>query len=108
MKIAITSQNLHSVTAHAGRCRKFWIYDVKNVGLEIKKHFVELDMDETLHTMKDKLPVKLEGLNVLITANLREPLKAKLAKAGVLTRLTNEASPDFALLTFLASKKIQH
>jgi predicted Fe-Mo cluster-binding NifX family protein len=28
MKIAIASQNQQKVTAHAGQCRKFWIYEI--------------------------------------------------------------------------------
>ena len=29
MKIAVTSQNRKTVTGHAGKCRKFWIYEVE-------------------------------------------------------------------------------
>lgn len=29
MKIAVTSQNLSTISGHAGRCRKFWIYEVE-------------------------------------------------------------------------------
>lgn len=58
MKIAITSQTIKSVTAHAGRCRKFWVYELSNICDEIDKQFVELDLDETLHTMSNGLPKK--------------------------------------------------
>ena len=108
MKIAITSQNVRSVTAHAGRCRKFWIYDITKVGSQINKQFVELGIDETLHSMKEHLPEKLLGLNVLITMNLGDSLRTKLSSAGVLTHVTDEPSPDHALLKFLASKSIQN
>lgn len=108
MKIAITSQNVRNVTAHPGRCRKFWIYDVAHTGSDINKNLVELGLDETLHGMKNGLPEKLVGLNVLITAHVGDALKAKLTQAGVATHLTNEDSPDSALLTFLASKNHRH
>ena len=108
MKIAITSQNVRSVTAHAGRCRKFWVYDIVKVGSEINKKFVELETDETLHSMKEHLPEKLTGLNVLITMNLGDSLRSKLSAAGVLSHVTDEPSPDYALLKFLASKSIPH
>ena len=29
MQIAVTSQNRKTITEHAGKCRKFWIYDVE-------------------------------------------------------------------------------
>jgi predicted Fe-Mo cluster-binding NifX family protein len=108
MKIAITSQNVRSVTAHAGRCRKFWVYDIAKVGSEIKKRFVELENNESLHSMKDQLPEKLSGLNVLITVNLGASLRSKLSAAGVVAHLTDESSPDYALLKFLASKSISN
>ena len=28
MKIAVTSQNRKTITGHAGKCRKFWIYEI--------------------------------------------------------------------------------
>ncbi len=28
MKIAVTSQNRKTITGHAGKCRKFWLYKV--------------------------------------------------------------------------------
>jgi hypothetical protein len=30
MKIAVTSQNRKTITEHAGKCRKFWIYNIQN------------------------------------------------------------------------------
>ena len=108
MKIAITSQTIKSVTAHAGRCRKFWVYELSKMGPEIQKQFVELDIDETLHTMNEALPKKLEGVSVLITANLGDNLKAKLFKAGVSTHLTAETLHDVALLNYLANTSIKH
>ena len=108
MKIAITSQTIKSVTAHAGRCRKFWVYELSNICDEIDKEFVELDLDETLHTMSNGLPKKLEGISVLITANLGDSLKAKLSKAGVSAYLTSDTQPDVALLNYLANSCIKH
>jgi predicted Fe-Mo cluster-binding NifX family protein len=58
--------------------------------------------------MKEHLPEKLTGLNVLITMNLGDSLRSKLSAAGVLSHVTDEPSPDYALLKFLASKSIQH
>jgi predicted Fe-Mo cluster-binding NifX family protein len=30
MKIAVTSQNRREITEHAGRCRRFWVFDVED------------------------------------------------------------------------------
>jgi hypothetical protein len=30
MKITVTSQNRKTITEHAGRCRKFWVFNTEN------------------------------------------------------------------------------
>ena len=40
MKIAITSQNKREITGHAGKCRKFWIYEI-NEGKISNKELLE-------------------------------------------------------------------
>jgi hypothetical protein len=49
-RIGVTSQNRKSVTEHAGRCRKFWIYAVQN-GQITGKELVELDKEQSLHPL---------------------------------------------------------
>ncbi len=105
MKIAITSQNAKSVTAHAGRCRKFWLYELPNGSTRIDKQFIELDINETLHAMQSHLPAKLAGIDVLITANLGDSLRNKLDKAGVTTHLAVDTTPDIAVLNYLAGER---
>lgn len=49
MKIAVTSQNRKTVTGHAGRCLKFWVYDT--VGAEVRsKTLLELPIEQSFHT----------------------------------------------------------
>ena len=109
MKIAVTSQNIGSVTAHAGRCRKFWVYELPKGSADMNKQFIELEIDETLHSMTSQLPAKLSGINVLITANLGDSLKMKLLKVGVTTHLsTDDDTPDNALLNYLAKEQQKH
>lgn len=53
MRIAITSQNRHSITEHAGKCRKFWIYDVREQRVTTKQ-LVELPGGQSLHAQKKR------------------------------------------------------
>lgn len=41
--IAVTSQKRRTVTGHAGRCRKFWLYPVKD-GVVGERRLVELGL----------------------------------------------------------------
>lgn len=109
MRIAVTSQNIKSVTAHAGRCRRFWIYAFPDTSSRIDKVLVQLEIDESLHTMKDSLPVLLTGIDVLITAGMGDSLKKKLQRAGVKTHISSQPIPDAAALEYLAdASKLKH
>ena len=47
-KIAVCSQNRKTVTDHAGKCRKFWIYDVKH-GQVVGRSLLELAIEKSFH-----------------------------------------------------------
>ena len=60
MQIAVTSQNRKTITEHAGKCRKFWIYDVEK-GVLTGKRLVELSIDQSLHASAGQLAEPLAG-----------------------------------------------
>ncbi len=41
MKIAVTSQNRKTITGHAGKCRKFWTYEIDHKEI-VNKTLLEL------------------------------------------------------------------
>ena len=45
MKIAVTSQNRRTITEHAGKCRKFWVYDIEQ-GQVTGKTLLELPIEQ--------------------------------------------------------------
>lgn len=103
MRIAITSQNRRSITEHAGKCRKFWIYDVKEKQI-IGKHLLELPVDQSLHAQRHGLPSALSDIDVLITGSMGRPLYLRLRELGVLPLIACEEDPDHAVAEFLAGK----
>jgi predicted Fe-Mo cluster-binding NifX family protein len=46
MKIAVASQNRHQITEHAGRCRKFWIYEISHDAVT-RKELLELPKEQS-------------------------------------------------------------
>ena len=48
MKIAITSQNRKTVTGHAGKGRKFWIYKIDGKTV-LGRELLELPIEQTFH-----------------------------------------------------------
>ncbi|MFN4326796.1 MAG: NifB/NifX family molybdenum-iron cluster-binding protein [Azonexus sp.] len=102
MHIAVTSQNRHSITGHAGKCRKFWVYDIEQ-GRVMGKQLLELPLKATLHTQHDALPEALAGINVLISGGMGAGLYQRLMQQGILPVITVEEDPDQAITAFLAN-----
>ncbi len=100
MKIAITSQNRRKVTAHAGRCRRFWLFDVEN-GQLCGRELLELDKTETLHAVGPAIPRALQSVDVLISSGMCENLLTRLNRHGIEALTTQAEDPDEALRSFL-------
>lgn len=106
MQIAVTSQNRKTITEHAGKCRKFWIYNIE-AGAVTDKHLVELAIEESFHASHDGLAQPLTTVNVLITASMGAGLHQRLASYGITPILTMETDPDTAVAAYLANKLTQ-
>ena len=96
MKIAVTSQNRKTVTGHAGRCRKFWIYTLEN-GQITDKSLLELSKEESLHDSDSNAPHPLDSMNILLTAAMGSGLSARLARKKIQVIITRESDPDCAI-----------
>jgi predicted Fe-Mo cluster-binding NifX family protein len=99
MKIAVTSQNRKTVTGHAGKCRKFWIYEVAD-GEAHSRTLLELPLDQTFHARRGSDPL-LGQVNVFITAGMGTGLQQRLKQSGILAVATLENDPDRAVSAWL-------
>ena len=104
MKIAVTSQNRSSITEHAGKCRKFWVYEVANRQVS-GKQLLELPLaqsfHESAHAPDPQAPHPLDGVSLLITASAGVGLKARLRQKGMAVCVTSETDPDHAVAAWL-------
>lgn len=103
MKIAVTSQNRREITEHAGRCRKFWIYEVENNQVR-GKELLELPREQSFHESSPQQPHPLDGVAVLITASMGPGMVRRLAARGTLGIITEEKDPDAAVTAYLAGR----
>lgn len=102
MKIAVTSQNRKTVTGHAGKCRKFWIYETD--GAEVTgKALLELPMDQSFHESHGQ-PHPLDDANALICGGMGQGLADRLKAKGIQGLITTETDPDCAVAAFLAGR----
>jgi predicted Fe-Mo cluster-binding NifX family protein len=100
MQIAVTSQNRKTITEHAGKCRKFWIYDIAD-GNIAGKQLVELAIEQSFHASHHSLAAPLATVNVLITASMGAGLYQRLQRSGIQALITPETDPDTAVAAFL-------
>jgi predicted Fe-Mo cluster-binding NifX family protein len=100
MKIAVTSQNRKTITSHAGKCRKFWVYEVE--GQEVKgKTLLELPIEQSFHESHGGGPHPLDGVTALISASMGSSLHRRLQLRGINGLITSETDPDRAVDAYL-------
>lgn len=104
MKIAVTSQNRKTITEHAGKCRKFWIYNIQNQQV-IGKDLLELPLEQSFHesaqTAGPQAAHPLDGTSLLIAASAGRGLQLRLAQKGIQLAVTTETDPDRAVTAWL-------
>jgi len=102
-KIAVTSQNRKTVTGHAGRCRRFWIYTVDG-GEVTGKILLELGMEESFHDSDSNAPHPLDDVDILLTGGMGPGLAQRMARKGIEALVTSETDPDAAIKHYLHSR----
>ena len=101
-RIAVTSQNRKTITEHAGKCRKFWVYDIAD-GAVAGKSLLELPLEQSLHESSPDESHPLDDVDVLISASMGDGMRQRLGSRGILGLVTQETDPDRAVVDFLAS-----
>lgn len=100
MKIAVTSQNRKTVTEHAGRCRKFWIFEIEDNRI-ISRDLLELPKKQSFHDCDRHDVHPLDEVDVLISAGMGQGLVDRLARRGVTGVTTTERDPRQAVIHYL-------
>ena len=100
MKIAVTSQNRRSITEHAGKCRKFWIYDIEQNRIS-SRTLLELPIEQSFHQSSPQQAHPLDTVQVLIAGSMGPGLQQRLAVKGIIALVTAETDPDQAVAAYL-------
>jgi predicted Fe-Mo cluster-binding NifX family protein len=107
MKIAVCSQNLRTVTAHAGHCRRFMVFDVAEDQVS-QPVMLELSIEQTLHEMAGSAPHPFDGLHILLAGSMGQCARNKLADRGILGLITDEEDPQEAVQRYLRGELPDH
>lgn len=101
MKIAVTSQNRREITGHAGKCRKFWIYEVSD-GKIGEKNLLELPKEQSFHESSAHAEHPLDDIQVLISGGMGMGLVRRLEAKGIEGIITSEIDPERAVAAYLS------
>jgi len=101
MRIAVTSQNYRTVTGHAGRARRFIIFEADGQEPPREVERLDLDTDMAIHGYDHRAAHPLDNMQVLITGGAGEGFVRNLAARGVLVVATGETVPTLAVEAFL-------
>jgi predicted Fe-Mo cluster-binding NifX family protein len=100
LRIAVSSQDRRTITDHALRCRRFWVYDIRGDGID-GKSLRELTPEQTLHASELGENHPLDDVHVMITAGMSPFLYQRLRRGGIKPYVTEESDPDRAVRMLL-------
>jgi predicted Fe-Mo cluster-binding NifX family protein len=103
MRIAVSSQNFRTVTGHAGKSRRFLIYDATLPTDPVLVGRLDLPKEMAFHGFAGG-PHPLDGMDVILTGSAGEGFVRKLASRGVKVLVTGETDPRHAVLGFLQGR----
>lgn len=100
MKIAVTSQNFRTVTAHAGKTCRFLIFDIScpNSPREIDR--LDLDRSMSFHEFRG-IQHPIDGVTALITGGAGEGFRARMAQRNIELVVTGETDPRQAVIDYI-------
>ncbi len=106
MKIAVTSQNFRTITQHAGKSRRFLIFEpdaATGAAREVAR--LDLPKEMSLHEFHGENHPLFE-MDCLITGSGGQGFIQRMARAGVKVVITGEQDPLAAANAFIEGKPL--
>jgi predicted Fe-Mo cluster-binding NifX family protein len=104
MKIGVSSQNFKTITGHAGKGRRFIVYDVAGDGTVTEEDRLDLPKTMSIHETLESSPHPLDELDVLITGSAGDGFLRKMHDRGVEVVMTSASDPLLAVMSFAAGE----
>jgi predicted Fe-Mo cluster-binding NifX family protein len=107
MRVAVTSQNFRTVTMHAGKARRFIIYEIQSGMSPVEIERIDLPKEMSFHAYRgDALhPVQAAGVERLATGGCGEGFRRRMARLGIMLFVTEETDP-LAAATLAAEQAV--
>jgi predicted Fe-Mo cluster-binding NifX family protein len=101
MRIAIASHDFTTIGLHAGRARRFLLFDVGVDGVRLPTGRLDLAPEYAMHEFDDEGAHPLDGVDVLLAGSAGEGVVRKAARRGIRLVCTAETDPTRAIDDFL-------
>ncbi len=83
MRIAVSSQNWTTITRHAGRSRRFLVFEADGAAPPTEEARLDLAPDQTMHETPHECPHPLDEMVAVITAEAGAGFVRKMTARGV-------------------------
>ncbi len=105
MRIGVTSQNFRTITGHAGRARRFLIYEPDEQGQPREVERLDLPKEMAMHEFRGT-DHPIFHLDALITGGCGQGFVDRLGAHGVRVYATGETDPVEAVRKLLAGEPL--
>jgi len=105
MKIGVTSQNFRTVTSHAGKCRRFLVFEQGSDGELQEIDRLDLPKDMSMHEFQGT-GHPIEAVDMLITGGCGDGFVQRMARLEIQVIKTGESDPVTAVATLLAGEEL--
>ncbi len=98
MRIAVTSQNFKTITGHAGKARRFLVFETDGSGEPQEVDRLDLPKELSVHEYHgEDHPLFGLGLQALVTQGAGQGFVQRLARQGIAVHPTSESDPLVAV-----------
>ena len=105
MKIAITSPNAKKISAHAGKCPGYLIYEI-DTDQNIQKSHIKLSKEQVFRNFSGPLSQNknhpLSGINAFVTRGLGEGLNNRLSQDGIKVYVVESDDPELVMQSLMS------
>ncbi len=101
MRIAVTTQDFRTVTGHAGRARRFLIYDVQPGADPVEVERLYLPERLAMHGFHGPGPHPVDDVDVVLSKGFGEGFFHRMASRGIIAATTEITDPAQAVKGYL-------
>jgi predicted Fe-Mo cluster-binding NifX family protein len=106
MRIGFTSQNFRTITGHAGRTRRFLVYDLAGDGTVTEQARIDLPIEMSMHEFHGPGAHPLDALDVLVTKECGAGFISRMGERGVVVVTSPDDTDPGSVLRAIAEGRI--